>query len=359
MYIRNTWYVAAEPAEIADGKLVARTILGEPVVVGRTESGRLLALQDRCPHRFMPLSLGKVVGESLRCAYHGACFDRDGNCVEVPGQDAPPQNARVRSFPLVERHGYIWIWMADPALAGDLSSIPEFLFRSDHPDWHGGYGHFESIKAGFQLINDNLIDITHAEFVHPESFGSRQLRLYRNPTPGNEFVTGRMTWENTPRGITFRMRNVGLEEEAPFFRWMLAQGLGKEFYTGPFDFDMQVDWGAPSFTSFVLNSRLPGMDVERGFKVCNMHAVTPETEHTSHYFYRSVKDFGDAELTARFLAGVRAIFNQDQPLLEAQQRRVGEKDLFAQRPISFAGDMLQLKARRMVQDLEAAEAAAG
>lgn len=358
MLIRNTWYVAAEPPEVAAGKLVGRTILGEPVVIGRTESGRLLALHDRCPHRFMPLSLGKIIGESLRCAYHGACFDAAGACTGVPGQDAAPPNARIRSYPLVERHGYIWIWMGDPALAGDLSSIPEFLYRSDHPDWDGGYGHFESIQAGFQLINDNLIDITHAEFVHPESFGCEELRLYRNPVPGNEFVAGRMTWENTARGITFRMRNLGVTGDAPFFRWMVSQGTGRDPYPDAFDFDMQVDWGAPSYTSFALNSRPAGADPARGFKVCNMHAVTPETETSSHYFYRSVKDFGDAKLTETFLSGVRAIFSQDRPLLEAQQRRVGSQDLFEQRPISFAGDMLQLKARRLVQDLGAAEAAA-
>ena len=355
MHIKNTWYVAAEPGEVTDGKLVARTILSEPVVIGRTGSGKLLALQDRCPHRFMPLSLGRMIGEHLRCACHGACFDTGGACVTVPGQDSPPQNARVRSYPLVERHGYIWIWMGDPALSGDLGSIPEFLFRSHHPQWDGGYGHFESIQAGFKLINDNLIDITHAEFVHPESFGCEELRLYRNPVPGTDFVAGRMTYEICPRGVTFRMRSLEVREPAPFFRWMVAQGTGRDPYPNPFDFDMQVDWAAPSFTSFVLNSRPAGASLEQGYKVCNMHAVTPESELTSHYFYRSVKDFGDGELTRRFMAGVQAIFGQDQPLLEAQQRRVGAQDLFAQRPISFAGDMLQLRARKVLKELEDAE----
>ena len=356
MHIKNTWYVAAEPGEVAGGKLVARTILSEPVVIGRTESGKLLALQDRCPHRFMPLSLGRIIGEHLRCAYHGACFDAGGACVAVPGQDSPPQNARIRSYPLVERHGYIWIWMGDPSLSADLGSIPEFLFRSDHPGWDGGYGHFESIHAGFRLINDNLIDVTHAEFVHPESFGCEQLRQYRNPVSGDEFVAGRMTYTSGTREITYRMRSLAVSEDAPFYRWMVTQGLKRDSFPEPIDFDMQVDWAAPSFTSFVLNARPAGVPVELGFKVCNMHAVTPESETTSHYFYRSVKDFGDAELTTRFMAGVGAIFSQDQPLLEAQQRRVGTQDLFEQRPISFAGDMLQLKARKMLKELEQAEA---
>jgi vanillate O-demethylase monooxygenase subunit len=358
MYIRNTWYVAAEPAEIADGRLLARTILDKPVVIGRTASGKLLALHDRCPHRFMPLSLGRIDGESLRCLYHGARFDCSGACVEVPGQDAAPPQARVRSYPLAERHGYIWIWMGDPALAEDRSTIPDFLYRSDHPGWDGGYGRFESIRAGYRLINDNLIDITHAEFVHPESFGCEQVRLYRNAVPGEDYVANGMTFESGTRAITYRMRSLGIAEEAPFYRWMVTQGLRRDAYPDPIDLDMQVNWAAPSFTSFLLNARPAGAPLEQGFQVCNMHLVTPETDTSSHYFFRSVKNFGDAELTAKFMDGVRAIFSQDRPLLEAQQRRVGTEDLFAQRPISFAGDMLQLKARRMVQALEQAEAAA-
>lgn len=355
MFIRNTWYVAAEPQELAGGKVLARTLLGEPVVLCRTESGRLVALEDRCPHRFVPLSIGKVVGETLRCAYHGACFDASGACVQVPGQDIVPEKARIRSYPVVEKFGYIWIWPGDPALATDLSTIPDFLFRSDHPDWRGGYGLFESIKAGYQLINDNLIDITHAEFVHPESFGCEELQLYRNPVPGTEYVDNCMTFTSGPRNLRFRMRSVRVTSEAPFYRWMLSKGIGVDWYTDPIDFDMEVDWAAPGFTSFLLNSRRVGEPREKGFGVCNMHLLTPETEHTSHYFYRSVMDFGDEALVEEFMNGVRRIFAQDQPVLEAQQARVGRKDLFEQRPVSFAGDMLQLKVRRIIQDLLAAE----
>jgi vanillate O-demethylase monooxygenase subunit len=356
MAIRNTWYVAAEPQEIAGGKLVARTILGEPVVIGRGASGRAFALFDRCPHRFAALSLGKIQGDTLRCGYHGACFDLDGKCVAVPGQEQVPDSIRVRNFPVVERHGFVWIWPGDPAQAADLGSIPDFLFRSDHPDWDGGYGHFESIAAGYRLINDNLIDVTHAEFVHPESFGCEELRLYRNPAPGSAFEAGKMTYEFFERGITFRMRSLNVKEEAPFFRWMVAQGTGRGTFPNPIDFDMQVDWAAPSFSNFVLNSRPAGVPVEEGYGVCNMHAITPETETSSHYFYRSVKDFGDAELAVRFMDGVRSIFSQDRPVLELQQRRVGSLDLFEQRPVSFAGDMLQLRARKMVKELLEAEA---
>src|SRR5262245_57370493 len=126
MFIRNTWYIAAEPQEVT-ARPLARTILEKPVVLFRTESGKAVALEDRCPHRFAPLSLGKVIGERIQCGYHGAQFDASGACALVPGQNIVPPKARVVSYPIVEKHGYVWIWPGDPAGAGDLSSIPDFL----------------------------------------------------------------------------------------------------------------------------------------------------------------------------------------------------------------------------------------
>jgi vanillate O-demethylase monooxygenase subunit len=133
----------------------------------------------------------------------------------------------------------------------------------------------------------------------------------------------------------------------PFYRWMVASSLGRDSYPDPIDLDMEVQWGAPSYTSFLLNARPAGKPREQGVEVCNMHAITPESASSSHYFYRSVKNYGDGELAKTFVAGVRAIFDQDKPLLEAQQRRVGAKDLFDQDPVSFGGDLLQQRARRI------------
>jgi vanillate O-demethylase monooxygenase subunit len=350
VYIRNTWYIAAEPHEVGQ-KPLARTILGKPLVLFRTGSGRIVALDDRCPHRFAPLSLGRVIGENLRCGYHGALFGSNGACVAVPGQSVVPPRATVVSYPLVEKHGYVWIWPGDPAGAADLSTIPEFLYRSDHPDWDGGYGHFESIRANYNLINDNLFDITHAEYVHPESFGGEEMRLYRNAKPGTEYVDGQMSYAAGEREIVFRMRSLNMQTGGPFYRWMVATSLKRDAFPGPIDLDMEVSWAAPSFTSFLLNARPAGEPREAGAEVCNMHAITPETESSSHYFYRSVKNYGDSSLGAVFVAGVKAIFDQDKPLLEAQQGRIGTVDLFALQPVSFGGDMLQQRARKINRGL--------
>ena len=346
MYISNTWYIAAEPQEVTERPL-ARTILGKPLAIFKTQSGRIVALDDRCPHRFAPLSLGRVIGENLRCGYHGAEFNCEGACVGVPGQSIIPPKAKVASYPIVEKHGYIWIWLGDPAGAGDLTTIPDFLYRSSHPDWDGGYGHFESIRANFNLINDNLFDITHAEYVHPESFGGEEMRLYRNAQPGTDYVDGQMTWSAGEREIVFRMRSLNMQTGGPFYRWMVATSLGRDSYPEPIDLDMEVSWGAPSYTSFLLNARPAGLPRDAGAEVCNMHAITPETESSSHYFYRSVKNYGDSSLASAFVAGVKAIFNQDKPLLEAQQGRIGNVDLLSLKPVFFGGDMLQQRARKI------------
>ena len=111
MFPRNCWYVAAHAHEITD-QLFARTFLNQPVILWRMADGSIGALEDRCPHRLVPLSTGKTVNGLVECGYHGLRFDATGNCAFVPGQDRAPQNAGVRTFPVAERHGLIWIYMA-------------------------------------------------------------------------------------------------------------------------------------------------------------------------------------------------------------------------------------------------------
>jgi phenylpropionate dioxygenase-like ring-hydroxylating dioxygenase large terminal subunit len=102
MFLRNSWYVAARSAEVAR-KPLARILLNEPVALYRKEDGTPVALEDRCCHRQLPLSMGRLEGDELRCGYHGLKFDASGTCVEIPGQTAIPPQARVRAYPLLER----------------------------------------------------------------------------------------------------------------------------------------------------------------------------------------------------------------------------------------------------------------
>ena len=172
MFLRNYWYVAASDHDVQRQPL-GRIILGEPIVFYRLEDGTPVALEDRCAHRHLPLSMGKLVGDTLQCHYHGLRYDKTGTCVRVPGQDMIPRSARVKSYPVVERYHWLWIWMGDPALA-DPDKIPDFHWFDDPENW-GAKGQYLHVKANWQLIVDNLLDLTHLAFVHETTIGNSAL----------------------------------------------------------------------------------------------------------------------------------------------------------------------------------------
>src|SRR5262245_50628355 len=125
-FLRNAWYVAAWSDELTRDRLLARTLLEEPVVLFRTATGQPAALFDRCPHRFAPLSRGRLKGDVIECGYHGLCFDRNGTCAHNPHNPGHvPPRAHVRSYALVERQGIVWIWMGEPERA-DPALVPDF-----------------------------------------------------------------------------------------------------------------------------------------------------------------------------------------------------------------------------------------
>ena len=140
MFLRNCWYVAAWDHELIDGRMLARTLLEDHVLLYRGDSGQVVALHDRCPHRGALLSKGRREGDSVRCMYHGIRYDATGRCNQIPGQDMIPPKLRVRSYPIAERNHLVWIWMGDPALA-DPAQIVDFPYLSDpqlegHPGLH-------------------------------------------------------------------------------------------------------------------------------------------------------------------------------------------------------------------------------
>lgn len=353
--MRNAWYIAAEPEELDKG-IVSRTILGVRLAIFRTASGALHAFQDRCPHRLAPLSLGTVIGERLRCAYHGAEFGGDGRCLKVPGQNAVPVAATARSFPVVLRHGYIFVWLGDPELANDESTIPAGFAIGEDPAWPGSYGRFEGLKADYRLINDNLFDITHAEFVHPESFGGSEVHYYRRARSGTGFNDRGMTYDIQERSIHFRSRVDGMGDDGgPFWRTMLAQSRGVERWDGLIDYRMEVSWWAPSYWSFHVIVRPHDEPDARPAEIFNLHAAIPETEVSSHYFYRLMRNYGDAAMSPAYADAANFIFSQDRRILEGQQSVIGAGDLFDATPISFLGDRLQVEARRIIARLSGAQ----
>jgi len=258
MWLKNCWYVAAFTRELG-ASLLSRTILGQPLVMFRTSEGRPVALEDRCPHRGVPLSMGRLVGDTVRCTYHGLRLDADGKCVRIPCQDQIPAAARVRSFTLHERHGCVWIWFGDAA-ASDPGLIPDVHWLDD-PQWAActGYTH---AQANYQLFNDNLLDLSHESYLH-------------EGTIGNEAVAEAPVQTSVANNQVKVYREIQNCEPPPFY----VQATG---------FTTRINrWHTTTFTppSYCLieNGSYP-VDRTRAETLERkvIHLITPETSTSSH-----------------------------------------------------------------------------
>ena len=335
MFLKNVWQVAAFSAELKEGPL-ARTLLGEQVVLFRTEMGAPAALLDECPHRLAPLSFGKVVNGVLQCGYHGMRFDGAGACVGAPGQDSVPSRAKAHSFPVVERHALIWIWMGDPAKA-DEARVPNIFWMTD-PAWtiSDGYHH---IAANYQLLNDNLLDLSHETFVHTHTIG--------NGAVADSPLCVSQDGENVIRAH----RDMLNCEPPPFY--VKAAG-----FSGRIDRWHTTIFTPPAFNIIENGSMPAGSDKEearlRGLtrerRVINL--ITPETESTSHYFWAIARCYAldDTELTEYIRVEVAKTFDEDKIILEAQQRRLKSAHLDSF-PVTLRADAGAVQARRIMARL--------
>lgn len=168
MFLKNAWYVAAWAGEI-DKSLQQIEVLGERVCVFRTEDGEVVALEDACPHRKLPLSKGRLKNDTVECGYHGLTFNCAGQCIVAPGSGRIPSAAKVHAYPVQEKYQLVWIWMGNPAMAD-----PTEIFEVEHyddPAWGINRGPALEIDCNYLLVTDNLLDPTHVAWVHESSFG--------------------------------------------------------------------------------------------------------------------------------------------------------------------------------------------
>src|SRR6201987_5571415 len=330
MFLRNYWYVAATDAEISR-KPVGHMILGDPIVLFRAEDGTPVAFEDRCPHRHLPLSMGKLGGDTLQCLYHGLRFARDGHCVYIPGQEQIPQGAKVRCYPVVERYHWIWIWMGDPALA-DAAAITDFHWL-DEPNW-GAKGAQLHGDGPWPPSLDNLRDLTHLAFVHDTTIGNLALAEHAKVkvarTPDGVVVTRWIIDQEPPP--TFK--KVG-DFQGNVARWKIIDSTPPAY--------LRLDVGAtPTGTGAPEGRRVGGISMR------NLNAITPETDTTSHYFWAQAHDFDvkNPETTNRIFAEIERAFFEDVDILAAQQRNI---DLAPNRPqIDIGADAGLIQARRIL-----------
>ena len=324
MFLRNAWYVAAWDREVGS-KPLARTFLGEPVVLYRTGRGEPVGLEDRCCHRQLPLSMGKVEERGLRCGYHGLLFSQDGKCIEIPGQESIPPQARVRSYPLIEKYNWVWIWMGEPAKA-DPALIPDWWW-ADHAEWAFTKPDMIPVKCNYQLIADNVLDVTHLAYVHASSIGAPSITEF----PG--------TVEREERLVRFT-RWIRDRPPPPMYREAGA-------FPGNVDRWQIVEHVPPCFTVNFAGCK----DASRRIDLMALSAPTPETEKTTHYFFGFVRNYSinDENAERMFSDGMVRVFNEDIPILEAQQRAL-DANPGATR-VDIRNDAAPLAARRMLQSM--------
>jgi vanillate O-demethylase monooxygenase subunit len=340
VFLRNTWYVAGFGRDLEPSKLIARTFLGERVVMYRKTDGTPAALQDRCPHRFVPLHIGKVKGDGVQCGYHGLEFGADGVCAHNPhGDGRIAANMRVNSYPLVEADGILWIWMGEAEKA-DPATIVRFP-RWLNPAYVGVFGYMH-VEANYQLINDNLLDLSHIQYVHP-IFQRSEADAEEKPAVEEFGETDGVIWSHVENHNRTPL---------PF---------GRMFDSRP-RVDARTDtfWHAPSLVHLDISLREPGSARGEGDDVefPSLHLLTPETEGSTHYFWtmlRNVK-LDDEGLSSKIRGGLEQAFaNEDKPVIEMQQRELGDADLMGLKPVLLQTDSTAVRARRVLQGLLEAE----
>jgi vanillate O-demethylase monooxygenase subunit len=343
MWVRNAWYVAAWLHEIEPGRIHARTIIDQPLALYRTADGALVALEDRCCHRFAPLSMGRLEGDDLRCMYHGLKFAPDGRCIEIPGQKLIPHSASVRRYPVEARGGWAWVWMGDPALA-DPAAIPGTVALDD-PDYRMKSSHLD-YAAHYLLIDDNLLDLSHLSFAHEKTLG-----------------------QDMPQWADLRPRVTPLDRGLRMQRWhtghpprgFMKKKLGERVdLWNSYDFlfpglFLQRTSFYPTGTAERCGHREP--DGEPLFHRIDEQAVTPISARASRYFYAvgARRDDIEPDKLDRLFAVTEIAFGEDKALIEAQQKLIDMEPDRRMLPTSLDAGPTQF--RRLVDALLASDEA--
>ena len=309
MFPKNAWYVACMPDEI-DSKPLGRRICGEAMVLYRGPENKATALEDFCPHRGAPLSLGSVQEGKLVCGYHGLEMGCDGKTVAMPGQRVRGFPA-IRSFPVIERYGFIWVWPGDADQA-DPAKL-HHLEWAESPEWAYGGGLYH-INCDYRLMIDNLMDLTHETYVHASSIGQKEIDETPTTTKTEgDVVTTSRHMENIMAPPFWRMalRGNNLADDVPVDRWQICR------FTPPSHVLIEVG---------VAHAGKGGYSADPAVKASSIVVdfITPETETSIWYFWGMARNFNpkDKALTASIREGQGKIFSEDLEMLERQQKNL-------------------------------------
>ena len=331
-YPVERWYVAGFSWELKD-KPLARTLLDLRMVLVRSPDGQVAALEDRCCHRDLPLSCGSIEGGGIRCGYHGLLFDGAGSCIDIPGQDRIPSKARVQSYHLREQDQILWIWIGSAPDSTPQVDPPSYPIHNDRTYKFGGdVYHY---NAPYQLIHDNLLDLSHLGYVHLKTIGG-------NP---NIHMNAKLEVDSDDDTVTV-LRRMPDSDPPPTYldawpfkgkvdRWqeVVFHHSHCEIWSGA------MDSGSGSYS-----------DPNRaGFHMRGFHGITPETATTAHYFWTIASNShpARADILPEVVRQTAATFEEDKVVIEAQwenQKRFGKRQ-----NVDIHVDVGPNRARRIVQ----------
>lgn len=286
--LREAWYYAAAGRSLKHGAMLARIMLGEPVLISRDAGGTAFALRDICPHRGMPLNAGRFDGREIECCYHGWRFDTAGRCTGipalVPGQPFTPDRVRVRRYPVREVQGNIWVYFGDdPAGAPGIPEIEGFEDAAPRL--------VESVRfaAAIDHAVVGLMDPAHGPFVHSTWWWRSRHSIHAKAKAFAPSPWGFTMTRHRPSANSRGYRLIG---------------------------------GVPE-TEIVF--RLPGVRIEQiragRHAVCNLTAITPIDDRTTeinHCIYWTAPWLSLSKPLLR--PYVRAFLQQDRAIMERQQQ---------------------------------------
>jgi phenylpropionate dioxygenase-like ring-hydroxylating dioxygenase large terminal subunit len=338
-FVKNAWYCAAWSESLTDTPL-HRKFLGEEIVLYRRASREPVALGNVCPHRFAPLHKGQLKDDAIECPYHGLRFGPSGACVHNPhGDGRIPQAAKVKSYPLLERNGIVWIWMGEPEKADPARLLDSryTAFMKDREHFAVGTGDLK-VQANYLLVMDNLLDLTHAPFVHPTTVGGR---------PEDSVGSGGMKvgFEEDERSVTSTYFVPDMPP-TPQLKPLYPLSAG--------DFRIFMRWEPTSNLAMQLSMTRPGQPDGSGVVLPMLHLLTPIDDVNTHYFFALARNVAidSPEAQAGMMEFARKAFEEeDEPMIAACQKQMGTTDLFSLKPVLLQTDVATVKARRRVDIL--------
>jgi phenylpropionate dioxygenase-like ring-hydroxylating dioxygenase large terminal subunit len=329
------WWVAATSKEVTRTP-ISRYLLEQRVVLFRTEGGDVSALEDRCAHRWAPLSRGKVIGDHLACPYHGFRYNSRGACTLVPLQTGVPTNLRVKAYPVRERGNFVWIWLGDPDKADPalLPDIPGF----DDPTTCKWQRYFGEIKCNYMLIHENVLDLTHITHLHSESF-----RQDDGPSP----MPLPVKVEATGHSVAFQLVTPDVPLEPA-----LAHVMGVEV-------GARVDhriWGSFASPGCHVQEQITELLNAKGgrhaYVFHGLHCLTPMTPRRTHYWQAHALNYGHTvvNFTEHTESWTAPVVREDVEILEAIQESL-DSDTHPDTPAEFlvASDRAVVEARRILK----------